>query len=56
MTLVLQVGRPKKAAKFVTATRYPRWVLGVKPRTVMSSIIRWRNGLMAVFVITNSCL
>jgi hypothetical protein len=37
--------RPKKTVKFLTAVRYPRWVVAVKPRTVMSSIMRRRNGL-----------
>ena len=27
---------------------YPRCVQAVKPRTVMSSIMRWRNGLMVL--------
>ena len=27
-----------------------------KPRTVMSSIIRWRSRLVAVLVMINSCL
>ena len=34
----------------------PRCVDAVKPRTVMSSIMRTRNGLIAVSVISNSCL
>ena len=29
---------------------------GAKPRTVMSSIIRWRSRLVAVLVMINSCL
>ncbi len=37
--------RPRKDVKFSTATRYPRWVPTVKPRTVMSSVMRRRNGL-----------
>ena len=42
--------------KFLTAAMYPRWVPGEKPRNVMSSIIRWRNWLVAVFVMIISCL
>jgi hypothetical protein len=42
--------RPKKTAKFLTAVMYPRWVQAVKPRTVMSSIMRKRNGLMLLSV------
>ena len=42
--------RPKKTVKFSTAARYPRCVQAVKPRTVMSSVMRRRNGLMALSV------
>ena len=36
--------------KFLTAARYPRCVQAVKPRTSMSSIMRPRNGLIALSV------
>ena len=42
--------RPRKTVKFLTAARYPRWVQTVKPRTVMSSVMRRRNGLIALSV------
>ncbi len=38
--------RPKKAVNRLSAAMYPRCVRAVKPRTVMSSIMRRRNGLM----------
>ncbi len=41
----------RKPVKFLTAAMYPRCVQAVKPRTSMSSIMRWRNGLMALSVI-----
>ena len=34
----------EKAVKSLTARMYPVWVLGAKPRTVMSSIMRRHNG------------
>ena len=34
--------------KSLTARVYSRWVPAVKPRTVMSSIMRRRNGLMVL--------
>jgi len=43
--------RPKKAVKSLTAAMYPRCVPAVKPRTVMSSIMRRRSGLIASSVI-----
>ncbi len=43
-------GRPRKAVKFSTAARYPPCVLGVNPRTVMSSIMRRRKGLIGLSV------
>ena len=36
--------------KSLTARRYPVWVFGANPRIVMSSIMRLRNGLMALSV------
>ena len=36
--------------KFFTAAMYPRCVHAVKPRTSMSSIMRRRNGLIALSV------
>jgi hypothetical protein len=36
--------------KFLTAVMYPHRVLAVKPRTVMSSIMRRSKGLMLLSV------
>ena len=35
--------RPRKAVKFLTGRMYPVWVFGVKPRIVISSIMRRRK-------------
>jgi len=38
--------RPKKRVKFFTARMYPVWVCSASLRMLMSSIMRWRNGLI----------
>ncbi len=48
--LGVRLERPKNTVKSRTARMYPAWVLGLKPRIVMSSIMRRRNGLMGLSV------
>src|SRR5258707_10889052 len=48
--------RPRKAASLLTARMYSRCVSGVNLRTLMSSSIRWRSGLMGFSLIGGSCL
>src|SRR6202171_1892747 len=48
--------RPRKAASLLTARTYSRCVSGVNWRTLMSSSIRWRSGLMGFSLIGGSCL
>ncbi|CAN1724183.1 protein of unknown function [Hyphomicrobium sp. 1Nfss2.1] len=48
--------RFRKAASFLTARMYSRWVAGTKLPTVMSSSMRARSGLMGFSLIGVSCL